>query len=121
MGPEKLNKVLRRLMKNMFMMRIRKIDNRNRLYGEFEYQIRMPTSMFLEVRQWCWDTWGSTVEYFWYNEYKRSPACNSAWCFDTDYSNTRRKTGVIYLATDQEMDLFYIKWGKDAKKKYQDF
>lgn len=92
--------------------KIRKIDSRNKLYGEFDFQVRISTGKFLEVRDWCWNTWGGSIEYFWYNDYRRSPACNSSWCFDTDFSNARRhQTGLIYLATNQEMDLFYLKWG----------
>ena len=41
----------------------------------------------------------------------RSYECNSSWCFDTGYSNTRLRTGIIYLATDVEMNLFYLKFG----------
>ena len=98
--------------------KIRKIDGRNKLYGEFDYQIQIPTHTFLEVRAWCWETWGPSIEYYWYNDYKRSYACNSSWCFDTDFSGYelrnfgRRRGGVgkIYLAGDQELDLFYLKW-----------
>ena len=96
--------------------KIRRIDGRNKLYGEFEYQLQIPTHTFLEVRAWCWETWGPSIEYFWYNDYKRSHSCNSEWCFDTDFATTRsinhggRRLGIIYLAGDQELDLFYLKW-----------
>jgi len=97
-------------------MKVRKIDNRNKLYGEFDYQIRVPVNMFLEIRAWCWETWGPSIEYFWYNDYRRSYECNSSWCFDTGYSNTRLRTGIIYLATDVEINLFYLKFGNRTNR-----
>ena len=113
-GPQHIGQVLRPIIQNMKYdkFRVRKIDSRNKLFGQFDYQVKCHVDDFIEMRDWCWTTWGSSVEYFWWHDFKHHPGCNSSWCFDTDYSNTnKRRLGIIYLATDQEMDLWTLKYG----------
>ena len=86
-GPQHIGQVLGPLFESMRYNRfkIRKIDSRNKLFGQFDYQVKCHVDDFIEMRDWCWTTWGSTVEYFWWHDYKHNPGCNSSWCFDTDY------------------------------------
>ena len=108
--------------RNKFGIKIRKIDSRNRLHGIMEYQLRIPLDMFLEVREWCWETWGGSVEYILYDKFKGKQQCNNAWCFDADISTTKfpernrdlYRTGLVYLASDAELDLFFLKWAQDV-------
>lgn len=58
---------------------------------------------FSKVRQWCWETYGPTVElgmYFDTNSY-----INDKWAWDTDNHQMR-----IYLKSDVELAWFQLKW-----------
>ena len=90
--------------------KIRKIDSRNALYGQFKWQIRLNTERFLDVRDWCQQTWGPTVEYIWFGEYGVKRNC-IYWYFNTEYTNRKKDTAVIYLRDDPELGLFQLKWG----------
>lgn len=89
-------------------MKIRKIDARNKLYGNFVWQIRLDSELFFDVRDWCWATWGPAVDYVWWEQYgvKRN---NVNWSFDSGEID-RFKKRVIYLRSDEELTLFQLKW-----------
>ena len=88
--------------------RYRKLDRRNHLYPNFLHQIKMPVEQFLDVRDWCYTTWGPAVEYIWWNEWgtKRN---NVHWTFDTRTVG-RTNNSAIYLHSDAELTLFKLKW-----------
>jgi hypothetical protein len=87
----------------------RQIDSRNRLWGCFKWQISMPVEVFLEVRDWCYVTWGPAVEYIWWEQYgvKRN---NVNWSFDTSKYLGKKPRSTIYLRSDEELTLFHLKW-----------
>ncbi len=99
------------IMEKHSTMKTRKIDNRNDLCGDFVWQITMTVEEFLSIRDWCYETWGSTVEYQWWN--KHGPKRNAVmWSFDnstTRYNNSN-KYPAIYLRSNKELALFNLKW-----------
>ena len=99
------------IMEKHSTMKIRKIDNRNDLFGDFVWQITMTVEEFLSIRDWCCETLGPTVEYQWWN--KHGPKRNATlWSFDSrpynKYNNI--KFPAIYLRGDKELALFNLKW-----------
>lgn len=89
--------------------RIRKIDARNDLFGDFKWQIRMDVEEFLDVREWCYATWGPAVECQWWNEHGRKRGWTK-WSFDTRTQPGGGWGRTIYLRSDEELTLFHLKW-----------
>jgi len=58
--------------------------------------------VFSEIRKWCWETYGASVELGLYND---NPLANQLWSWDTEHSYLR-----IYLKGDKELVLFELKW-----------
>ena len=91
-------------------MKLKKVDGRMSGYNSFPYCVELPgrTNMqkFVEIRQWCWDTWGPSCELDiwqiqeWYDQ-------NNEWCWlrETAYYKCR-----IYLGSEQAAALFTLKW-----------
>jgi len=103
--------IIDHIMEKHLTMKIRKIDKRNELFGDFVWQITMTVEEFLSVRDWCYDTWGSTVEYHWWH--KHGPKRNAVmWSFDSRPYNKHSniKFPAIYLRSDKELALFNLKW-----------
>ena len=99
------------IMEKHSTMKIRKIDNRNDLFGDFVWQITMTVEEFLSIRDWCCETWGPTVEYQWWN--KHGPKRNATlWSFDSRPYVKKSATAwpAIYLHSDKELALFNLKW-----------
>jgi len=90
-------------------MKIREIDGRNALYEHFKWQIKLDVKSFLDVRDWCYTTWGPAVEYQWWNEFGKDRGCEY-WSFDTFDVKRRARSAIIYLKGDQELSLFHLKW-----------
>ena len=91
-------------------MKIRKIDSRNDLYGDFKWQIKMEVEKFIKAREWCTATWGPAVEYQWFDPYGEENGYTH-WCFDTrQVKNSSKFKPAIYLQTDAELTLFKLRW-----------
>jgi hypothetical protein len=91
-------------------MKIRKIDSRNELFGDFKWQIKMDVKSFLDVRDWCYTTWGPAVEYQWWNTFGKEKGCDN-WSFDTfQLERFKIRTAKIYLKDDAELSMFHLKW-----------
>jgi hypothetical protein len=58
--------------------------------------------VFSEVRQWCWVTYGPSVELGLYND---NPFANELWSWDIEHGNLR-----IYIKSDKELSLLLLKW-----------
>jgi len=101
---------------------IKKTDGRNTGYPHFKFFITLSDSnpyrnrarqtMFFEIREWAWATWGASKEVdewvsdkFWTNP-PNIPKCqNEHWCWIND-----NKIYRIYLAGDAELVLFKLRW-----------
>lgn len=86
-------------------MKVKKIDKRMNGYGDFARFVDFYNfEKFIEVRNWCWETWGPSCELeIWKKYHNKNPAW--AWMFD-EY-RTR-----IYFASDSEAQWYYLRWGK---------
>lgn len=86
-------------------MKLKKLDRRMNGYGDFKYKItyrkRTERLKFIEARNWCWEQWGPSSEYeFW------DQSVNPAWCWIVDEWETK-----ILLASDKEGQWYTLKWG----------
>ena len=87
-------------------MRIRKLDKRNKGYGQFKYMAIFGSfrekEKFFQIRNWCWEQWGPGCEIdFHSSTTSRSDAW--AWLVDDFRMN-------IYIATDKEYQWFLLRW-----------
>ena len=85
--------------------KITKLDKRHSGHSFYQYMIEPFTRdtiegplQFIEVRNWCWATYGPSAELGW--TYK-----GATWAWDTEY---RRKR--IYLKSQAELTLFALKF-----------
>lgn len=63
-------------------------------------------TMLVEVRDWCWQTWGSSCELSFYMSLRGfDSALNDRWCWHTEYDSHK-----IYLKSDKEANWFKLKW-----------
>jgi hypothetical protein len=86
-------------------MKIIKLDKR---YGGADYFkfcvpfYRNNKEQFLEVREWCWNTFGPSCEL----EHYHLLADPKVWGWEVSQWNTR-----IYFKTDKELNWFRLKYG----------
>jgi hypothetical protein len=110
---------------------IKKVDRRYTGYPDFKYLIsvnapynlfknRAPDNLFFEWREWCWQTWGASkevdewitdknfnIQNIVLNTANTTPKSqNKHWCWKHDRDAKNR----IYLASDQELVLFKLRW-----------
>jgi hypothetical protein len=86
-------------------MKLKKLDRRMNGYGDFkhkvEYRKRIDRAKFIQIRAWCWEQWGPSSEYeFWDSD------VNPAWCWIVDEWGMK-----ILLASDKEAQWYILKWG----------
>lgn len=92
-------------------MKLEKLDGRHTGHEIFKYRIWMNgpqqdrTTEFLNLRQWCWDTWGPGCE----RDIQRQVFLNPHWAWHHD-ENAAWGNLYIYLADDQALTLFKLKW-----------
>lgn len=85
--------------------KITKLDRRYNGYAFYQYMIEPFTRdsaegplQFIDVRNWCWATYGPSAELGW--TYR-----DTAWAWDTEYNRKR-----IYLKSKAELTLFALKF-----------
>lgn len=86
-------------------MKIGKLDKRHKGHETFRYYTQFSFSTydkFIEVRNWCWQTWGPSSELDLLSHVKTD---SIKWAWIHDQYNTR-----IYLASDREYQWFVLKW-----------
>jgi hypothetical protein len=86
-------------------MKLEKLDRRMKGHGDFKYKIayrHMAERLkFIEARNWCWEQWGPSSEYvFW------DATINPSWCWEINEWETK-----ILLASDKEVQWYILKWG----------
>lgn len=102
-----------------------KIDKRNTAYSYFDFYCecgldisigqRPSFQKFFLIREWCWNTWGSSKElHNWIddqNALKYNPSMfilhsqNEHWSWGNENYKPR-----IYLRTEKELSLYLLKW-----------
>ena len=89
------------------MMLLEKLDGRHQGNLWFTHRSWFPkrdTKAFLDVREWCWNTFGPSCELGLYSESKQA---NWAWRVDEERSYSVNY--YIYLTEDARA-LFALKW-----------
>lgn len=95
--------------------KIQKLDRRHTGYGTFthfvtpkNYFLLLEKIHFLEVRKWCWDTFGPGAEREWTVELHQTPTTlpqnKYAWAWHTQDQHKR-----IYF-TEEAYVIFALKW-----------
>lgn len=85
-------------------MKLKKLDARMNGYGDFKYvakfRKRADKSNFIDIRNWCWETWGPSCELEFWNE-----STNPAWAWAVTEFEMK-----IYVDSDKEASWFALKW-----------
>ena len=90
---------------------VSKTDGRHKLGHSFKYKVITKPKLFLEIRAWCWEQWGSPVEAVWFDHYVDHGDYTNKWSFDTEHVRTSgNRVGVIYLKSDEELAWFNLRW-----------
>jgi len=62
---------------------------------------------FATALDWCWSTWGNSIDLqSWLHLNKREKS-NQYWCWD---NQTSVHSNRIYLSSSKEVDVFLLKW-----------
>lgn len=98
-------------------MKIKKLDRRMNGYGDFKYGVdftwNWQGARFDQVRQWCWETFGPSVELdIWAELETLNEPRNPKWCWDRGTYNKVSRC-MIYIKGDQEMNWFKLRWGSE--------
>ena len=88
-------------------------DKRNQLYGFIKYQIVCSLPWFFEARDWCWEQWGSGIEYEHFHNHILHTGQVKIWAWDCNkYQGTTLHNGKLYLPDDDALTLFRLRWPK---------
>jgi hypothetical protein len=91
-------------------IKLSKLDRRHTGTEHFKYRVRIDGSRddrvkkFLEIRQWCWDTWGASAE--------RDFAVVETpthWAWHTG-RDILYEPLFVYLVSDADASFFKLKW-----------
>jgi hypothetical protein len=89
---------------------IRKIDQRNAMWSSMVYQIKVShhnVNKFYSMHSWCTETWGSAVDYHFWNACGKSMGKVFWTC---KIPNEKFSDFELYLRGDEELTLFQLKW-----------
>lgn len=98
-------------------MKIKKLDRRMNGYGDFKYAAdftyNWKGTRFDHAREWCWTTFGPSVELdIWHELDRPGDGRNDKWAWDRgQYNKTFRC--IIYLKGDQEVTWFRLRFGEE--------
>lgn len=87
-------------------MKTGKLDKRHNGHRDFKYYVQFSSleqQKFVEVRNWCWQTWGPSAELDILRYLQERHDMKWAWICDN--YNIR-----LYLKTDTEYQWFVLKW-----------
>jgi len=95
---------------------IKKTDRRHTGSDIFEYVVDVQQEAigrrteriidFVAVREWCWNTFGSSCEReHWLYLVKFNQPRNERWCWHSDFGNFK-----IYIRDEKEVNWFKLKW-----------
>jgi hypothetical protein len=90
-----------------------KLDRRHGGYGHFAYRIELHEPFdsripkFVEWCHWCNETWGMGVQLNLHLSHAKFTR-NQSWSYKLE--DIKYDTPLIYLKTNQELELFTLKW-----------
>lgn len=94
-------------------MRFFKQDHRHTAHALFPYAVNfLSTSkdrvLFLQVREWCWTTWGPGMELFLYsNQPVYDP--DQSWCWISETSGSHMRLRILFK-DEQQFIYAKLKW-----------
>lgn len=96
---------------------VSKLDTRFAGHRHLKYRIKLlgdytvRYDQYIQIRNWCWDTWGSSCERDILIELAdKDESFIRRWSWHAEKYNKRFYDLYIYLATDQEYVMFKLKW-----------
>lgn len=93
---------------------LEQLDRRHNGHSRFKYRVMIGgedrfdrTQNLNEIRDWCWQIWGSSGELdnSWTRHFKDRRTV--VWCWRYDLSE---RGGYIYLKDDEQASFFKLKW-----------
>jgi hypothetical protein len=92
-------------------MKLKKLDKRMTGYGIFMYSVDFSTHddthAFAEVRSWCIEQWGNSVEVDIWQRFR--PLRNPAWSWERNHGE-KKYVCRIFLAGETEVSWFTLRW-----------
>lgn len=93
---------------------VTKLDGRHTGNRHFKYMVQPNYEvdnhkLFIDMRQWCWDQYGKSCEYRWYNNIlAENPEFNRRWAWEVyNYGRQCR----IYLNNQEDVNWMILRWG----------
>lgn len=93
---------------------VRRTSNQWNAYPQFHYCVEFHRNSFHEaVRefnkaiQWCWETYGASLDLQSWKVLRKSDEVNTLWCWE---NQTNVHANRIYFASSKEVDAFLLKW-----------
>lgn len=87
-----------------------KLDKRMIGYGYFTYSIDIIQSKkFTESRQWCFETFGPSLEIDLWIPCNNISLKNPLWAWERGWSNKTYRSRIFFL-TDKEVNWFTLRW-----------
>lgn len=95
-------------------MKFFKQDHRHTGHGLFPYAVGFTSSThdrckFVEIREWCWDTWGAGIELFLYSTYPWDKPLSHAWCWISEGSSRPMRLRILFK-DEQQYIYAKLKW-----------
>ena len=106
--------------------RITATDKRHKAHSHFKWVVENPgvhrlrsanveaIAKFSDIRQWCYDSWGASVEIdmwkFQFNHPAQFFMQNKHWCYDVNTTNVPQMK--LYFRTDAELAFYKLKWSQ---------
>lgn len=98
-------------------LQIHQLDSRYTGHRHFKHRVKVLGDYvqryqhYIKIRNWCWNTWGPSQERDIYLELAaQDKSLSIQWAWHTERHNQRFSDNYIYLATDTELSVFYLKW-----------
>lgn len=90
--------------------KLQKLDRRHSGNDRFAYRIEFypnQTKLFNQVREWCWDNWGSSCELDLAYDDGWISKKEIKWCWRFDESP---RAIFLYFKSDVEASVYSLKW-----------
>ena len=89
---------------------LQKLDGRHNGSDRFAYRVEFYSNqirLFIQVREWCWDTWGSSCELDQAYDDNWISKKELFWCWRYDVHPSGR---YLYFKTYNEASVYSLKW-----------
>lgn len=92
----------------MLNPKLQKLDRRHNGFTRFNYRVEFyEIPQFNQIRDWCWETWGSSCELDHASRVNFVPPKDLVWCWRCD-ENPRGM--YLYFKSYNEASVYSLKW-----------